>query len=247
MLDIRVSEVVKPDVFRADGLQDLLMGVPEGIRVEHGAGLGRYEQVGTVWVLCVLLYRLLQAVVQQRVDAPYHAGAETLVFQFDVGIPLDAAGFLQVVVELLDPDGGQFFQRRVAQLRNDVVVNVVEIVVLGFLPQARLGVDLVPQLFFADLRGAQHHRASLQKLRAVLRPDRPCQRGVLRPHAARRSVQLPCDGGIPAVDAEAGGRPGVQDLPPGVQAPLCVDQGRAYQRQRVLCVERAGQRAEKEM
>lgn len=35
-----VSEVVKPDVFRADGLQDLLMGVPEGVRVEHGAGLG---------------------------------------------------------------------------------------------------------------------------------------------------------------------------------------------------------------
>jgi len=57
VLDIRVSEVVKPDVLRADGLQDLLMGVPEGIRVEHGAGLGRHKQVGTVWVLCVLLYR----------------------------------------------------------------------------------------------------------------------------------------------------------------------------------------------
>ena len=27
----------------ADGLQDLLMGVPEGVRIEHGAGLGRYE------------------------------------------------------------------------------------------------------------------------------------------------------------------------------------------------------------
>ena len=27
----------------ADGLQDLLMGVPEGVRVEHSAGLGRYE------------------------------------------------------------------------------------------------------------------------------------------------------------------------------------------------------------
>ena len=27
----------------ADVLQDLLMGVPEGIRVEHGAGLGRHE------------------------------------------------------------------------------------------------------------------------------------------------------------------------------------------------------------
>ena len=51
-----VSEVVKSDVFRADGLQDLLMGVPEGVRVEHSAGLGRHEQVGTVWVLCVLLH-----------------------------------------------------------------------------------------------------------------------------------------------------------------------------------------------
>lgn len=54
-----VSEVVKPDVFRADGLQDLLMGVAEGVRVEHGAGLGRHEQVGTVWVLAVLLYQQL--------------------------------------------------------------------------------------------------------------------------------------------------------------------------------------------
>ena len=52
-----VSEVVKPDVFRADGLQDLLMGVPEGVRVEHCAGLGRHEQVRTVWVLCVFLHR----------------------------------------------------------------------------------------------------------------------------------------------------------------------------------------------
>ena len=78
-------------------------------------------------------------------------------------------------------------------------------------------------------------------------PDRPRQRGVLRPHTTRRSVQLPRDGRIPAVDAEAGGRPGVQGLSQGVQTPLCVDQGRSYQRQRVLCVERAGQRAEKEM
>ena len=51
-----VSEVVKPDVFRADGLQDLLMDVPEGVRVEHGAGLGRHKQVRTVGVLAVLLY-----------------------------------------------------------------------------------------------------------------------------------------------------------------------------------------------
>ena len=52
-----VSEVVKSDVLRADGLQDLLMGVAEGVRVEHGAGLGRHKQVGTVWVLCVFLHR----------------------------------------------------------------------------------------------------------------------------------------------------------------------------------------------
>ena len=68
------------------------------------------------------------------------------LFQFDVGIPLDAAGFLQVVVELLDLDGGQLFQRCVAQFGDDVVVDVVEVVVLGFLPQAWLGVDLIPQL-----------------------------------------------------------------------------------------------------
>ena len=55
-----------------------------------------------------------------------------------------------------------------------------------------------------------------KKLRTVLRPDRPRQRGVLRPHTTRRSAQLPCDGCIPAVDAEAGGRPCIQGLPPGV-------------------------------
>ena len=59
MLDIRVSEVVKAYVLRADSLQDLLMGVPEGARVEHGTGFGRYEQVRTVGVLCVLLHQQL--------------------------------------------------------------------------------------------------------------------------------------------------------------------------------------------
>jgi len=44
-------------MFRADGLQDLLMGVPEGIRVEHGAGLRRYEQVRAVGMLAMFLHR----------------------------------------------------------------------------------------------------------------------------------------------------------------------------------------------
>ena len=52
-----VSEVVKSDVLRADGLQDLLMGVPEGVRVEHGAGLGRHKQVWAVGMLAVFLHR----------------------------------------------------------------------------------------------------------------------------------------------------------------------------------------------
>ena len=79
-------------------------------------------------------------------DTPHHACAEALVLQFDVGIPLDTSGLLQVVVELLNLDGGQLFQRRTAQFRDNVVVDVVEVVVLGFLSQARLGVDLIPQL-----------------------------------------------------------------------------------------------------
>ena len=54
-----VSEVVEAYVLRADGLQDLLMGVAEGIRVEHGAGLGRHKQVRTVGVLAVLLHQQL--------------------------------------------------------------------------------------------------------------------------------------------------------------------------------------------
>ena len=35
-----MSEVMKPNVLRADCLEDLLMGMPEGIRVEHPACLG---------------------------------------------------------------------------------------------------------------------------------------------------------------------------------------------------------------
>ena len=40
-----VAEIVKPDVFRADGLQNFVMGSPEGIRVIHSSGLWRGEQV----------------------------------------------------------------------------------------------------------------------------------------------------------------------------------------------------------
>lgn len=98
---------------------------------------------------------------------------------------------------------------------------------------------------FANLRGAQHHRAALQELRALLCPDRPHQRGILRPRTARRPNKLPGDRCVPTVDAEAGRRPGVQGIPPGVQAPFCVDQSWAHQRRRFLRLERASQSAEK--
>ena len=35
-----VSEIMESNVLRADGLEDLLMGMPEGIGVEHPASLG---------------------------------------------------------------------------------------------------------------------------------------------------------------------------------------------------------------
>ena len=40
VLDIRVLEIVEADVFRTDVLEDLLMGVPEGVRIEYPARLG---------------------------------------------------------------------------------------------------------------------------------------------------------------------------------------------------------------
>ena len=54
VLDIRVSEVVEPDVLRADGLQNFIVGSPEGVRVIHGSGLGRWEQIWVARVFFVL-------------------------------------------------------------------------------------------------------------------------------------------------------------------------------------------------
>ena len=49
-----MSEVVEPDVLRADGLQNFVMGSAEGIRVIHGSGFGRWEQIRIARVLFVL-------------------------------------------------------------------------------------------------------------------------------------------------------------------------------------------------
>ena len=35
-----MPEIMEPDMLRADDFQDLLMGVPEGVRIEHSSRLG---------------------------------------------------------------------------------------------------------------------------------------------------------------------------------------------------------------
>jgi len=92
-----------------------------------------------------LRHRLLQAVVQQRVDAPHHSGAEAFVLEFRKIFALNSAGFLEVVVKPLDLNGGQLVQRDVPNSGDDVVLNVVGVVRLCVGPDAGLGVDLVPR------------------------------------------------------------------------------------------------------
>ena len=64
VLDIRVSEIMEPNVLRADGLQNFVMRSPESVRVIHGSGLGRWEQIRGARVLFVFgnqqIHRLLR-------------------------------------------------------------------------------------------------------------------------------------------------------------------------------------------
>lgn len=61
---------MEADVFRADGFQDLVVRVPEGIRVIHGAGLRRGEQIGAAWMLFVLLDQKIYCLLRDR-QCPY--------------------------------------------------------------------------------------------------------------------------------------------------------------------------------
>ena len=49
-----VAQVMEPYVFRADGLQNFIVGSPESVRVIHGSGFGRWEQIRIARVLFVL-------------------------------------------------------------------------------------------------------------------------------------------------------------------------------------------------
>ena len=54
VLDIRVAQIVKTDVLRADGFQNFIMRPAKSVRVIHGSGLGRREQIWVARVLFVL-------------------------------------------------------------------------------------------------------------------------------------------------------------------------------------------------
>ena len=253
-----VAQVMEPDMLRADGLQNFIVGSPEGVRVIHGSGFGRWEQIRIARVLFVLgnqqvdcllresqrshgvasfrrtdhqfpvnsiylfrdskrpvfnvqvhplegqqfpspqargqfqiegrekptalrfrkvhpdfllrqnfhfpflelrqfaalsgiaedeplRHRLLQAVVQQRVNAAHYSGAETFVLEFRKILALDPSVFLEVVVKSLDLNGSQFVQGNISDSGDDVVLNVVGVVGFRVGPDAGLGVDLVPR------------------------------------------------------------------------------------------------------
>ena len=103
------------------------------------------------------------------------------------------------------------------------------------------------RLLAAELRCARHHRPPLQELRALFPADGPRERGVLRAPCPVRADSLPGDRRAEAVDDTPVGGSGVQGVPQGIQAALCVDQGRAHHRQAVLRLERESERTEKEM
>ena len=49
-----VSEIMEPNVLRADGFQNFVMGSAESVRVIHGSGLGRREHIRVARVLFAL-------------------------------------------------------------------------------------------------------------------------------------------------------------------------------------------------
>ena len=90
-------------------------------------------------------HRLLQAVVQQRVDASHHSGAEVFVLEFRKIFALNSAGFLEVVVKSLDLNGSQLVQGNISNSGDDVVLDVVGVIGFRVGANTGLGVDLVPR------------------------------------------------------------------------------------------------------
>ena len=76
--------------------------------------LGQFTTSGRVHKEQSFLDRLFEAVIQQGVDAVDYPHTQPLLLQLNVFVTLHPAVFLEVVVELLDLDGGQLIQFDVA-------------------------------------------------------------------------------------------------------------------------------------
>ena len=68
-----------------DGLEDLLVGVPEGVRIEHPSRFGRREHVGISRVLLVFLHQQVHCLLRDRQDADGIVGFGLAHYQFSLG------------------------------------------------------------------------------------------------------------------------------------------------------------------
>ena len=90
--------------------------------------LGQFAALGGIAEDQPLRHRLLQAVVQQRVDAANHSWTEAGIFQRREVFALNSSALLEIVVKPLDLNGSQLVQRDVPNSGDDVVLNVVRII-----------------------------------------------------------------------------------------------------------------------
>lgn len=93
----------------------------------------------------LLFHCLIQCRAKHPVDAVDEAVAQSLVLQFDVLIPLNPPGGSQLVIGLLDLQGGKLVQLDVTDAGDDVLLDVVVVIVRRLLPDGGLGVGLEPQ------------------------------------------------------------------------------------------------------
>ena len=80
-----VPEIMEPDVLRTDSLEDLLVGMPEGVRIKHPARLGRREHVGIPRMLLVLLHQQIHRLLRDRQDTDGIVGLGLAHHQFSLG------------------------------------------------------------------------------------------------------------------------------------------------------------------
>ena len=70
---------------------------------------------------------MFQHFVRHHMNALYHAGTQTVFFQFRLVFLLHTAAFEQLIVKLLNLQHRQLFQFDASKFRNDVVINRVVI------------------------------------------------------------------------------------------------------------------------